>query len=192
MPRLTAIVTAAGRSSRMGSLKALAPWGRTTLLRHQIETLRMGAFDRVVVVLGYEADTLAAHIADLPGVTVAINPKWGEGRSTSFEAAAETLADLLPARVLICAVDQPIVPSVLEALLAHPDHEALLAPCFNHRSGHPILLPATSSTALAKATHYPQGLRDIAATARRVLVPVDTPLIHLDLNTPEDLTRATP
>ena len=190
MNPLTAIVTAAGRSSRMGSLKALVPWSGTSLLRYQLETLR--SFERVVVVLGYQADTLAAHIADLPDVTTVLNPRWEEGRSTSFEAAAEALADLLPARVLICAVDQPIAPSVLEALLAHPDHEALLVPCHDGRSGHPILLPAAASIELGRATQYPRGLRDITVTTRRVLVPVDTPLIHLDLNTPEDVARAAP
>lgn len=182
-----AILTAAGRSSRMGSSKALLPWADTTLLRHQVQTLLGQPFDRVIVVFGYDHETLAAHLTPTPRLQVVHNPRWEEGRSSTFEMAAEATLDLLPARALIAAVDQPLVAEVLAALLSHPAHDQVLAPSHEGRAGHPILLPAPLTEALAHTSRYPRGLRDLVASAPRTLVPVTSPEIHLDLNTPEDL-----
>jgi molybdenum cofactor cytidylyltransferase len=190
MNRLVAILTAAGRSSRMGSPKALLPWGATNLIRHQRDALLSHPFLRVVVVLGHEAESLRVHLEPDPRLSVVVNDRWQEGRSFSLEAAAAELSDVLPARTLVSAVDQPLVSDVIAALIACDDDEAVLVPSYEGRAGHPILLPMALSGELARTSQYPQGLRDLAAQARRVLVPVATPLIHQDLNTPSDLERA--
>lgn len=188
-----AILTAAGRSSRMGSPKALLPWADTTLLRHQVLTLLGQPFDRVVVVFGYDHEALAAHLAPSPRLQVLHNPRWDEGRSSTFETAAQATLDLLPARALIAAVDQPLVADVIAALLAHPAHDQVLAPTLGDlRAGHPILIPPPLTEALAHTSRYPRGLRDLVASAPRTLVPVASPEIHLDLNTPADLPRHRP
>lgn len=182
-----AILTAAGRSSRMGSPKALLPWQGTTLLNHQVATLLAQPFDRVLVVFGYDHEALAAHLTPTPRLQVVHNPRWEEGRSSTFEAAAQATLDLLPARALIAAVDQPLVAEVITALLAHPAHDQVLVPSHEGRAGHPILLPAALTEALAHTSRYPRGLRDLVASAPRTLVPVGSPEIHLDLNTPGDV-----
>ena len=53
-----AILLAAGESSRMGQLKALLPWRGATLIEHQVASLFEGGVDRIVVVVGHEADRL--------------------------------------------------------------------------------------------------------------------------------------
>jgi CTP:molybdopterin cytidylyltransferase MocA len=188
-----AILTAAGRSSRMGSPKALLPWAGTTLLSHQVQTLLAQPFDRVVVVFGYDHEALAAHLSPSPRLEIVHNPLWETGRSSTFEAAAAAIAELLPARALIAAIDQPLVAEVVATLLAHPAHDQVLAPTLGDgRAGHPILIPAPLTAALAHTSRYPRGLRDLVASATRTLVPVDSPEIHLDLNTPDDLARQKP
>lgn len=185
-----AILTAAGRSSRMGSPKALLPWAGTTLLRHQVLTLLGQPFDRIVVVFGYDHEALTAHLTPTPRLQIVHNPRWEEGRSSTFEAAAQATLDLLPARALIAAVDQPLVADVIATLLAHPAHDQVLAPTLGDgRAGHPILIPPPLTEALAHTSRYPRGLRDLVASAPRTLVPVGSPEIHLDLNSPADLAR---
>ena len=50
----TAILTAAGYSSRMGNMKALLPWHGTSLILHQISILRSAGCEEIVVVVGPE------------------------------------------------------------------------------------------------------------------------------------------
>lgn len=192
--KLVAIVTAAGASSRMGRPKALLPWGNATLLEHQVASLAAFPFDRIVVVTGHGHDALASELEalreDHPQLLTVHNPRWELGRSTSFEAAAEALADLLPARALVTAIDQPLAPLVIAALLVQPDQEAVLVPTFEGRRGHPILLPAAGTAQLGRASTFTEGLRDIANQLERREVPVDSPSIHLDLNTPERYAAA--
>ena len=58
------ILTAAGYSSRMGSLKALLPWKGTTLIRHQVSALRDGGCREVVVVVGYRSQDIRSELSD--------------------------------------------------------------------------------------------------------------------------------
>ena len=62
MEPAAAILLAAGESRRMGSLKALLPWHGSTLLAHQIASLRQAGVDPVVVVLGHEAGRLKPEV----------------------------------------------------------------------------------------------------------------------------------
>src|SRR5712691_10671378 len=50
--RRGALILAAGASERMGTAKALLPWGNTTLLAYVLEQARAAAVDVIVVVLG--------------------------------------------------------------------------------------------------------------------------------------------
>ncbi len=191
---LAAIITAAGQSRRMGQSKALLPWGDTTLIAHQVTTLAAFPFTRIVVVTGYEAAALTSHlsplVAALPALRITHNPRWETGRSSSFETAAAELADLMPTRALVTAVDQPLSPAVIATLLSHPDHEATLVPTFEGRRGHPILLSPLVVAALSTASDHPNGLRDLLQLDQTTAIPVDSPSIHLDLNTPEAYAAA--
>jgi CTP:molybdopterin cytidylyltransferase MocA len=51
----SAILLAAGESTRMGQPKALLPWGDVTLIEYQVRELRAAGVDDVVVVLGHAA-----------------------------------------------------------------------------------------------------------------------------------------
>ncbi len=57
---VSAIVTAAGRSARMGRPKALLPWGGRTLIEHQCAAL--GGLAEVVVVVGSGAAALRSEV----------------------------------------------------------------------------------------------------------------------------------
>jgi CTP:molybdopterin cytidylyltransferase MocA len=191
---LAAIITAAGQSRRMGQSKALLRWGDSTLITHQVTTLAAFPFTRLIVVTGYDATALTPYLAPLvaalPALRIAHNPHWETGRSSTFEVAAAALTDLMPTRALVIAVDQPLSSSVVAALVSHPDHEATLVPTFEGRRGHPILLSPLVVAALATASAHPGGLRDLIRLGRTTEVSVDSPSIHLDLNTPEAYAAA--
>ena len=73
-----AIVLAAGFSSRMGAFKPLLPFGERTVVDHVVTTLRAAGVERIHVVTGFEAESLAPELARL-GVTRAHNPQFAAG-----------------------------------------------------------------------------------------------------------------
>ena len=184
-------MTAAGASSRMGSPKALVDWHGRPLVAHQAAVL--ADLRDVVVVLGADAERIAAA-APLPApARYVVHPGWAAGRSSSLEAGARALPDDARA-VLVCAVDQPLTGATVAALLAAFDPAAhdLAQPLAAGRPGHPLLLSGALLPELRRASAYATGLRDIVQTARArgVLVPVDDAGVHADLNTPDALRAA--
>jgi CTP:molybdopterin cytidylyltransferase MocA len=156
-------------------------------------------------VLGSEAGRIRAALASWPELarlTLVENPRWEEGRSTSFEVGVAALAEREAlAGLLVTAVDQPLEAAVLRALvsaldvpgarsaLTTPALDEVLVPSHAGRRGHPIVLAPDAIARLAEASHYPRGLRDIVIASRVREVAVSSASIHRDLNTPEDLVR---
>jgi choline kinase len=89
---MRAIILAAGRGSRMGSLgderpKCLVELCGKSLIDRQVAALRGGGVDEVGVVRGYRPDMIA-----LPNITCFDNPRWAETNMVaSLAAAAEWL-----------------------------------------------------------------------------------------------------
>src|SRR5437867_2188314 len=57
---VSALVPAAGMSTRVGSNKLLLPFKGKPLIAHAVDTLLASAADEIVVVLGYEAERVRA------------------------------------------------------------------------------------------------------------------------------------
>jgi molybdenum cofactor cytidylyltransferase len=187
--QLAAVITAAGRSSRMGSLKALLNWRGRTLLAHQVHTL-LPCY-QVVVVLGFSADILWPHVPQAPNVEVVLNPDFDRGRSSSLLAAAWALQPEVEA-VLLVAVDQPLREEVIEALCAGFGPEALAAvPVYDGRRGHPVLLRSSLIPALRHVDTEPEGLRTLLRRLGPAVqeIPVTYPDVSWDLNSPADYAR---
>src|SRR6185436_6314656 len=101
----SAIVLAAGASSRMGQPKALLPVGGRPAVEVVCATLRDGGADEIVVVVGKHAAEIRAG-ADLRNVRVVDNARWESGRTSSVQAG---LAAISPAAewTLLALVDMP-------------------------------------------------------------------------------------
>ncbi|MCC6620655.1 MAG: NTP transferase domain-containing protein [Deltaproteobacteria bacterium] len=193
--RFAALITAAGASSRMGRPKALVAWRGAPLLLHQARVLaKADGMGEIVAVLGGDAARIRGEAASWTvtcDLRLVDNPRWAEGRSTSLEAGVAALRTPPTDALLIVAVDQPLVPEVVAALLAAwaPDDRALV-PSHAGRRGHPVMLAAALLPELARASRHPEGLRDIVRAAAPREVEVASDLIHLDLNDPDAVARA--
>ena len=185
---LTAIITAAGASRRMGTHKALLSWRGRPLVAYQVETLREAGFEAIAVVTGAEADAVAAATPD--EATLVHNADWPTGRSGSIETAAEALPDD-PHAVLVVAVDQPLSACVLDDLILHAG-EPLVQPVDDDgRHGHPVILGGGHLEALRDLEREPAGLRSLVRRLRpegRLVTVGGSP--DWDLNEPEDYRRA--
>ena len=119
------ILTAAGYSSRMGSLKALLPWKGTTLIRHQVSALKDGGCSEVVVVVGYRSQDIRSELSDQE-VVYAENPNYQSGRVSSITAGIAASSTKSRGFVLL-GVDQPRTISIVSELLStHIEHDSLL------------------------------------------------------------------
>src|SRR5262245_36397489 len=104
---ITAVVLAAGTASRMGRQKLLLPVGEgQPLIRLSVERILAAGLEDVVVVLGRDADAVAAALAGLPVRTV-VNPRYAEGQSTSLRVGLDALRPETEAAVIALG-DQPL------------------------------------------------------------------------------------
>ena len=192
MPHVSAILTAAGESSRMGRPKALLPWRGTTLVAYQASSLLEGGAAEVIVVLGHEHETIAPHIKG-EGVRHVFNPHYAMGKTTSVKAGLRELGPEVT-DVMLLAVDQPRPPEIVARVLdSHLSTGALVtSPRYRGRGGHPLVFSAALRQELSAITEEGQGVRAVfrAHAADVNEVHIDDPVIRLDLNTSEDYRLA--
>lgn len=106
---VTGLILAAGGSRRLGAPKQLLPYQAGTILGATLETARNCAFDQLIVTLGGASAQVRERV-DLDGLTVAENPEFGTGCSSSIVAALEVVDPRSDGIVLMLG-DQPGVTS---------------------------------------------------------------------------------
>ena len=130
MTETVAILLAAGESRRMGEPKALLPWQGTSLLAHQVASMRSAGVDRVVVVLGHRADELKGELEGINGVSWALNPDYRQGKTTSVKVGVSAAEVEQAGTLLILNVDQPRSADTIRALIEL--HRAAGQPAQDH------------------------------------------------------------
>jgi len=193
MRNVSAILLAAGESTRMGRQKALLPWDGTTLIQYQLRELTsIEQVREIIVITGHESGRIEATIAGYPRVLCVKNPAYKGGKVSSILAGLGAVDDAAEAIVLL-AVDQPRPARVTEALVsAHlASGAAVTVPVRAGRRGHPIIFNRTVFPELLNISEASLGIRAVIKAHEQDLVelPIDDPAIHVDLNTPEDLPR---
>lgn len=176
---IPAIVLSAGRSSRMGRAKALLPLtGGDTFLVRIVRTFLEAGVDDVVVVLGHEADAIAASCAasGLP-VRFVVNPEYDRGQWSSLIAGLGTVDRPGVAGVLVTLVDVPLVSAAtVRAVIDcyRRSHAPVVRPTSGARHGHPLLIdrslfpelraadPSAGAKPVVRAHASPEGDLDIA------------------------------
>ena len=186
--RVAAVVLAAGLSSRMGQSKVLLPWGRGTVLEQILRQLIQARVRDLVVVTGHRAEDVAQVAANYEA-TAAFNPAYAQGEMlSSVQAGLRALPSHISAALIVLG-DQPrIQPAVVSALLAaYAEGKGdIIAPSFQHRRGHPILIDRRFwPELLALVDGAPRDV--INQHADRVYyVNVTTDSVLRDMDTPAD------
>jgi molybdenum cofactor cytidylyltransferase len=192
-----ALLPAGGLSVRMGRPKLALPIGGRTVLEQVIATLRLVPIENILVVLGPHvaelaplAETAGAHVHILLEATPEMRStvehglRWLEER---FHPGLDDSWLLVPADHPSLQAD--VIRRLLEARANHPDR-SIFIPTYDAQRGHPTLI-GWQHVARMRALPAGQGLNVYLRqqAAETLEVPVDSPAILLDLDTPEDYER---
>jgi molybdenum cofactor cytidylyltransferase len=184
------IVLAAGGATRFGSPKQLLPWREEPMVRASTRSALSAGLSPVIVVVGAAGQAVENAVSDLP-VSVARNPSWETGQSSSIRAGLAACPPSVCSAVFLLA-DQPhITPDVIQALVdAHAsERAAIVAPLIQgDRRGNPVLFDRETFADLNEL-RGDDGGRAIFTMHRVHYVPWHDERIARDVDTEEDYRR---
>jgi molybdenum cofactor cytidylyltransferase len=190
---ISAILLAAGESTRMRRQKALLPWQGTTLIQYQISSLLEAGVSQVVVVLGHRAERLRSMLEHTFGVQTVLNLRYRTGKSSSVRMGVRHLSPDASA-VLVLSVDQPRSPELVRQVIdAYREKKAPVTyPAFQGRGGHPIIFDGALLPEMARVRESRHGLREVVQRhrARANRFTLDDAQILLDINEPGEYEKA--
>jgi len=164
------------------------------LLMYQVASLQDAGIDRVVVVLGHQAEQLRPILEGREGVTLALNPDYLQGKTTSIKAGLKALRTNDFAALVILNVDQPRRPETIRYLLQQHQagHSLITIPAYQGKGGHPIILAPSLLDELLTINEETQGIKAVVQRhkANTQRVEMESPEVLWDLNTPEQYGQA--
>lgn len=180
----TAVIAAAGLSSRMGAFKPTLPLGNDSISRRLILAfIRAGSLP-VTVVTGFMAETLGEHLKDLP-VRLVHNKNYETSHmfdSLSLGLRSLTAANpVLPDKIFLCPADMPLISPETISLMAGQESGVIIPVC-EGRKGHPVCI----SKALVPALLSHDGTDGL----RGALKPFSSEIFHLPVDDAGILTDA--
>jgi molybdenum cofactor cytidylyltransferase len=196
------VILAAGESSRMGADKALLPWppatagqppSNNTFLSGAIRSLLLST-DFVVVVAG-KNEISVANVAYAEGASIVVNPDPSRGQFSSLQVGLREVLNRGRDAAMITLVDRPpakaaTIQILREAFEAAANDVWAVVPEFSGKHGHPYVAGRELMEAFLQAAASATA-RDIehAHQAHIVYVPVDDPLVAVNINTPDDYAK---
>jgi CTP:molybdopterin cytidylyltransferase MocA len=173
MPRVAAVVLAAGEATRFGAPK------QRLLLPRVLERLGRAPVDEIVVVAGaYELDACDDHVRGRPCRVVRCD-EWARGPGATLRCGLAALPDEVEAAVVVLADGPELSPDSVERVLDHwREHGGVVAASYGGGRGHPLVLGRADWEGIPD-----EGLRDRPVR----LVPCDDLGSPGDIDTPEDL-----
>ena len=180
---ISAVILAAGYSSRIGGFKPLMQLGGKSLLEHCAGVFRQAGVHSILVVTGHRAREVETEAGRL-GLRSIHNPEYAQSMFSSVCAAVRQLSDM--DGFFMLPVDIPLIrPSSLTSLQTAFDGRTVVYPLFQGLPGHPPLIPAHLVSAIL-AYHGQRGLKELLAKQDSRDVAVWDQGILLDADTPED------
>ena len=185
---VSAILLAAGSSSRMGKLKQLMPLGENTILERTLDNLLGSKATEVIMVLGYKAEEIRKRISGRP-VKVVVNPFYRKGMGTSIAAGLKFVDSQARAVMLVLGdqpyIDSPTINRLIDA--SSGSQKGIVIPTYKGKRGHPLIFARKYDEPLSNLSGDIGGREIISEHPEDALeVPVDCEGIVLDIDTPLD------
>jgi molybdenum cofactor cytidylyltransferase len=192
--QVSAVILAAGTSTRRGQEKQLLPLGGTTVLARTIDNVRSAGLVEMVLVLGASAEAIRRQLPPslLEGLKVVVNQAYRQGMASSLREGLSAL-DPQTGAALIILGDQPFIrPQTLQQIMAgyHRSGAQIVIPSHQGKRGNPVLL-SRSVFPEVMALEGDTGCRAIFPNHLDAIlkVEVEDPGILLDIDNQDDYER---
>ena len=195
LPRIAAVILAAGQSRRMGKMnKLLAEIDGKPMIRHTVDAVLSSRAAPIIVVTGHETDRVRMAISN-DELTFVDSPDYEQGLSASLNAGLTAVPDHCDG-VLIVLGDMPLVSAVeLDKLITafNPDEgRAICVPTWNGKRGNPVLWARRFMSAMTSVTGDVGARHLIGENAEVVAeVPMDNANTLVDVDSPAALASIT-
>jgi molybdenum cofactor cytidylyltransferase len=189
--RVAAIVLAAGRSTRMGGPnKLLAEIRGTPIVRIAVEQALASRASPVIVVTGHQRAEVEGALEGL-SVSLAHNPDFAEGLSTSLKAGLAALPDNVDGAIVVLADMPQVDAALIDKLIGAFDPERgslAVVPTIEGKRGNPVVWSRRFFPALM-ALEGDVGARHLIGENVDAVteVPVDGQGALVDVDTPDAL-----
>lgn len=187
---VTAILLAAGLSSRMGQPKPLLPYAGHTVVEQILSALTASPVEEILVIIGHAREAVEALVAKWP-VRAVFNSQYATGEMLTSIQVGLRAVSVESGAALIALCDQPALErSVVEQIIAAywAGRGSVIIPSFQMRRGHPVLIDREHWAGILDLSGgqtlrgYIHGL----AAGEIHHIEVDTASILQDLDTPGD------
>ncbi|NLA74104.1 MAG: putative selenium-dependent hydroxylase accessory protein YqeC [Deltaproteobacteria bacterium] len=185
---VTAVILAAGGSSRMGKPKQLLEIGGKTLVSIVIENILASIADEVVIVTQPDLPLISDN--EYPEIKRVINKEWQTGQSSSMKAGLRAI-DKRSDAVMFFMADQPMVDTatINRLIIAFQENEKpIISPLYNGKKGAPVLFKRGLFNELS-LIQGDRGGRGLLETFPVEYVDIDRPGAGMDVDTPEEFNR---
>jgi molybdenum cofactor cytidylyltransferase len=190
--RVSAVILAAGTSSRMGQAKQLLALGESTVLAQTLGYVQAATLEEIVIVLGASAEAIRGQLPSPQELKIVVNQAYQQGIASSLRAGLSAVAPNSDAALIILG-DQPFIrPQTLNRIVEEyrRSQAQIVIPMHQGKRGNPVLLDR-SVFAEVMALEGDTGSRAIFAKHldQIVNVEVEDEGIVLDLDDPVDYER---
>jgi molybdenum cofactor cytidylyltransferase len=189
------IILAAGKSTRMGRVKALLPLSANeTFLDRVTCTLRDAGIEEVIVVVGGDAAAVREAVAHSKApARIVENSNYESGQLSSLVAGLRTIDRPGVNGALVTLIDVPLVsPATVRTLLQKfkAGGALIVRPASKGRHGHPVIFDRALFDEFRRANPA-EGAKEVvrAYSAEQLNVEVDYEGAFTDIDTPEDYKR---
>jgi CTP:molybdopterin cytidylyltransferase MocA/HD superfamily phosphohydrolase YqeK len=190
--RITAIILAAGYSSRMGRFKPLLEIGGRTMMERSVSLFRNAGINDIRVVIGHCRDQIEPVLEKI-GIQTIVNHANTHEMFSSVLAALDNPESHIQAIILL-PVDIPLIrPWTIQYLMeCNSRHSGrILIPCFQNQQGHPVVIPSDCFSMIRK-WNGKNGLKGaLNLMAEKIIkIPVADANILFDVDTPSDFEES--
>ncbi len=164
--RLSAVILAAGFSSRMNAFKPLLPVGETPMIQAAIDRFKINGISDIIVVTGHHRQLLEPVVRNA-GARPVFHPGFASGMLGSIQ---QGVRHIRPGQTgwFLLPTDIPAVrPSTVRQMIRkfYADPHRIIMPCFKGQPGHPPLIPC-ELTPQIMALGKESTLRDLLAAEK--------------------------
>lgn len=178
------LILAAGASTRMGEIKQLLPWKKTTLLNHTIAQVKEIS-KSVFLVLGANMEKIKPTVFNY---NIIYNSNWESGMGTSITTGiAQIEKEGSFDSVLILLADQPLLTAdyYKKMILSYNKLESkIVATAYENKNGVPAIFDISLFKEL-KTLNKDYGARSLIQKYSESVKSIDPDGKAIDIDTPE-------